>query len=97
MLDYHRGVHLFQDGNLVWTNKYGSKFMGEWKEGKRSGQGVLIISDGSMEGSTTFIGSFAEGRSVGTSQLRSNRDSIARTVVVAKLLSRTLALPPDSP
>jgi hypothetical protein len=40
--------------------------MGEWKAGKRNGQGVLITSDGSMEGSTTFIGSFTEGRSAET-------------------------------
>ena len=38
--------------------------MGEWKEGKRDGQGVLIIADGSIEGTATFVGSFAEGRFV---------------------------------
>ena len=36
--------------------------MGEWKAGKRHGQGVLIIADGSLEGASTFVGSFTDGR-----------------------------------
>ena len=63
-LKFRKAVTKWKDCHGTLTYKDGSKYVGEFKDGKFSGQGTFTYKDG-----TTYFGEFIEGKSNGDREL----------------------------